>query len=115
MVPRLIIGAMSSGQHIEFNAEELRQKINLETGQLSWPELARHFAKGNVIVVDPALDLVEVAVQLCADNATQVGQWQAAGQIHRALDDDARSWDAGNSRFWSCVVAPWVLVQEIRD
>lgn len=104
---------MNSDQRIEFNAEELRQKVNLETGQLSWAELARYFARGHVVVVDPALDLVEVAVQICADNAVQIEAWRLAGQLHRALDDDARRWDAANSRFWSCVVAPWVLVQEI--
>lgn len=105
---------MSDEQRIEFNAEELRQKINLETGQLTWPELTRYFAKGNVVVVDPSLDLVEVAVQMCADNAARIEQWSNEGLLHRAQDDDAKRWNAQQSTFWSCVVAPWVLVQEIR-
>jgi hypothetical protein len=105
---------MSTGKHIEFNAEELRQKINLETGQLSWPELSRHFAKGIVIVVDPSLDLIEVAVQMCDDNAAQIEKWSNDGLLHRAQDEDARRWNEQQSTFWSCVVAPWLLVQEVR-
>jgi hypothetical protein len=105
---------MSDKQRIEFNAEELRQKINLETGQLTWSELARHFARGTVVVVDPSLDLIEVAVQMCADNAARIEQWHQEGLLHRAQDEDARHWNEQQSTFWTCVVAPWVLVQEIQ-
>ena len=36
---------MSDENRIEFNEEELRQKINLETGQLGWDELADQLAE----------------------------------------------------------------------
>ena len=36
---------------------EIEQKINLETAQISWHELQRFFASGNAIAVDPTLDL----------------------------------------------------------
>lgn len=103
---------MSDNSRLEFNEEELRQKINLETGRIGWQELARYFAKGYVVVVDPSLDLVDVAVKFCADNKAQFESWTHDGLIHRAQDDDARRWNENNSVFWSCVVAPWVLVQE---
>ncbi len=104
---------MSDENRIEFNEEELRQKINLETGQLDWDELARFFARGTVVVVDPSLDLIDVAVKFCADDKAQFETWSNAGLVHRALDEDARRWNVNSSRFWSCVVAPWILVQEI--
>ena len=103
---------MSDENHIAFNEQELRQKINLETGQLGWHELARHFAKGTVVVVDASLDLVDVAVKFCADDKAQFETWTNAGLVKRAQDDDARRWNDNNSVLWSCVVAPWVLVQE---
>lgn len=106
---------MTTGKRIEFNAEELRQKINLETGKLGWDELARHFAGGVVVVVSPALDLVDVAVKFCADDKAQFEAWTRDGLVHRARDEDARRWHANNTVFWSAVVAPWVLVQEIND
>lgn len=106
---------MSTEDHIEFNAEELRQKINLETGQIGWDELAPHFARGVVVVISPELDLVDVAVKFCADDKTQFEAWTRDGLVHRAMDEDARLWNKNNSLLWSAVVAPWVLVQEISD
>lgn len=104
---------MSDNERIELNEEELRQKINLETGQLSWQELQKHFAKGNVIIVKPELDLIDVAARFAEDDKAAVAQWIKAEDIKRALDDDARQWNERNSDFWTVVVAPWILVQEI--
>ena len=105
---------MSDENRIEFNEQELRQKINLETGKIGWDELARHFAKGTVVVISPKLDLIDVAVKFCADDKTQFEAWVKEGLIHRAMDEDARRWNEHNTVFWSSVVAPWVLVQEIQ-
>lgn len=95
-----------------FTAEELRQKINLETGCLSWPELQRHFARGVVIIVAGDLDLVEVARCFIQDDKPAVEQWLNAGSITHASDADAQRWHASQTGFWAVVIAPWVLVQE---
>ncbi len=101
-----------SDERIELNSEELRQKINLETGTIEWSELVRHFAKGNVVVIGRGLDLITVAECFAADDQTQVAAWIEQEEIARAQDDDARRWHEQNMEFWSVVVAPWVLVQE---
>lgn len=104
---------MTDNERIELNEEELRQKINLETGQLSWPELQKYFAKGNVIIVSRSLDLIDVAAKFAEDDKEAVAKWVAAEDIKRALDEDAKQWNERNSSFWTVVVAPWILVQEI--
>jgi hypothetical protein len=91
----------------------LRAKLNGETGRMDWPALARHFARGVVIKVEPGLDLVEVAVSLARDDKAAVEQWLATGGMARAGVEDARTWNDGHATFWAVVVAPWVLVQEI--
>lgn len=106
---------MSNDDPDQLNTEELRQKINLETGQLDWPELARHFARGVVVVISPSLDLIEVASAFSEDDKAQVENWVSEELIHRAMDTDAKRWESQKSRFWSAVVAPWVLVQEIKQ
>jgi hypothetical protein len=100
---------------VELNAEELRQKILLETAPMDWPELARWFARGVVVVAQPGLDLVEVAASLAENDQEHLQDWVEAGQIRRALDSDAKRWNAANQQFWAVVVAPWVLVQEFAD
>jgi len=96
-------------------SDELKTKLNLETGKLSWPELQRHFARGMVIVAGKELDLIEVAIKLTEDDKRQFESWVSARQVWRANDDDALQWQQSNPEFWSVVVSPWVLVQVISD
>lgn len=95
-------------------SEILRAKLNLETAQLPWPELERHFARGVVIKVTPGLDLVDAALHVAENNAATVETWLADGRIARAGMTDAEDWHARQPMFWAVVVAPWVLVQEAR-
>jgi hypothetical protein len=98
---------------INSDAELLRHKLNLESGKLTWPELERHYARGIVIVITAELELVEVAASFAEDKKDNVEKWMNTGQIHRANDDDAKHWNDSDPVFWSIVVAPWVLAQEI--
>jgi hypothetical protein len=91
----------------------LRAKLNLETAQLAWPELERHFARGVVIRVAASLDLVDAALQVAENNAPVVQQWLADGRLAKTELHDAEDWHARQPMFWAVVVAPWVLVQEV--
>ncbi len=94
-------------------SEILRAKLNLETAQIQWSELERHFARGDVVKVALGTDLVEAALNM-AENRTDVVQaWLADGRIARAQMSDAEDWHARKPLFWAVVVAPWVLVQEV--
>ena len=104
---------LNANGRVELNAEELRQKILLETARMDWPELARWFARGMVVIAKPGLDLVEAAACLAENDQARLRGWIEAGQVRRALDGDAKRWHAANQEFWAVVVAPWVLVQEI--
>jgi len=87
--------------------------LNNETGVIAWEELAKHFARGVVIRIAAELDLVEAGQAVLNDNAAVVEKWQAADQLRRASDSDARRWNEENTEFWAMVIAPWVIVQEI--
>ena len=91
----------------------LRAKLNLETAQLAWPELERHFARGVVIRVAAGIDLVDAALQVAENNTAAVQAWLADGRLAKAELADAEDWHARKPMFWAVVVAPWVLVQEV--
>ncbi|AAZ98107.1 conserved hypothetical protein [Thiobacillus denitrificans ATCC 25259] len=93
-------------------SEILRAKLNLETAQLAWPELERHFARGVVVKIAPGTDLVDAALQFAENNAAAIQAWLEDGRVARAELADAEDWHARQPRFWAVVVAPWVLVQE---
>ena len=92
-----------------------RGKINSETARIAWKELQRYFAGGFTLVVDPALDLVEVAYQMQQDNAEQIEQWMLGHQIRQVSNDEARRWYNDDAALWACVVKPWVLIQSLDD
>lgn len=64
-------------------SEILRAKLNLETAQLAWPELERHFARGVVIKVAPGMELVDAALSVAENNAATVEAWLAEGRPRR--------------------------------
>lgn len=92
---------------------EVQDLLNAQTGKLSWPELARHFARGVVVRVSVGQDLLKIAESLVGDQSDEIEQLFEQGLLRRASDDDAIGWQENNTEFWSVVVAPWVLVQEI--
>lgn len=92
--------------------ERLRATLNGETARFAWTELQRFFAAGTVIVVDDALDLIEVAVQIAKDNKGTVTQWLATGQLGQVSDVQAQSWLQADAALWTVVVKPWILVQQ---
>lgn len=93
---------------------DLRTRLNLETGKLLWPELERHFARGVVLAVVQEVDLIEVAHAMASDDKAALQTWLEAGLVARASEDQARDWHQRQAAFWAVVVAPWVLIQEVR-
>lgn len=92
--------------------EQLRYaKLNCETAQIAWKELERFFASGHVIHVDDALDLVDVAARVAADDAATISQWMNENRISKVNDEQARTWHDSDAQVWAVVVRPWILVQ----
>ena len=94
--------------------EELRARLNAETGKLMWPELERHFARGVVIKVANDVDLIEVAMRVIGDDKAVVAEWMEQGKIGHPSMEDAKEWVERQPAFWAVVVSPWVLIQEFK-
>ncbi|MBK1886465.1 MULTISPECIES: DUF2288 domain-containing protein [Marinobacter] len=99
---------MSSSQ----NNDETKAKLNLETSRIRWHELQTYYARGQIVRVGQALDLLDVACELTADNRALFEQWLANGDVGDVSPDLARTWYDRNTELWAVVVAPWVLVQD---
>ncbi len=95
--------------------DELRSKLNTQTGKVLWPEIQRHFARGVVLVVDAQADLIEIAVHVIHDNQVVVEDLLSSGELKKASIENARLWQKSDPLFWAIVVAPWVLVQKINE
>ncbi|WP_372591919.1 DUF2288 domain-containing protein [Guyparkeria sp.] len=83
-----------------------------QTAKADWEELERFFAKGQIVKVDGAIDLVDVAMAMVRDRAERFKTWQEAGQVAPLDTDTARRWAGGEATLWAVVTPPWILVQE---
>ena len=93
--------------------QELAARLNRETAKIPWAELQRFYARGELILVDKAMDLIQVACQISLDNKEVLQQWLNQGQVTKANDQHALEWQERQPYLWAVVVAPWVLVQEV--
>ena len=93
----------------------LRREYHGQTARIHWHDLQTHYARGSVVHVADALNLVEVAVQLGLDNTAQFQSWIEAGDVAAVNDDQALAWFETNEELWAVVAAPWVLVQRPRS
>tara|TARA_R110001592_G_scaffold363398_2_gene688059 strand:- start:128886 stop:129224 length:339 start_codon:yes stop_codon:yes gene_type:complete len=90
----------------------LRREYLSQTAGIHWHDLQTWYARGSVIRVDGAMNLVEVAVQLGLDNTAQFKQWITEGSIVPVDDEQALAWYETNQEMWAVVAPPWVLVQQ---
>src|SRR5512139_3220307 len=89
----------------------LRDEYAGQLAPIRWHELQTYFAHGSVIAVAPALELLEVAVQLGMDNTACFSRWIERGDIAPVSDTQAQTWYDDDATLWAVVAAPWVLVQ----
>ncbi|VTS64728.1 Uncharacterized conserved small protein [Streptococcus dysgalactiae subsp. equisimilis] len=70
------------------------------------------FARGALLQVDAALDLVEVAAALAEDDREKVAAWLAGGGLGKVEEAAAKDFLERDPPLWAVVVAPWVVIQE---
>ena len=92
--------------------QTLINRLNSETAKISWLELQKHSAAGNVLGVAPGADLIKVAIALYQDNAAQIRTWLGDQTVFEIADQHAMQWYENQTILWALVIPPFVLVQE---
>lgn len=93
---------------------DLREELAASLDEAEWEWLKPHVQRDSVVVVAPALDLVDVGVALASDNVSTVQHWLSEELIGKPSLDQRQSWDSDRTkRFTALIVQPFVLVQEI--
>lgn len=90
----------------------LYAKLLGETAPITWQELQPFFARGALLWVDGAQDLVEVALAVAEDDQAKVAAWLQADLLAKVEEARAEDLLARDPQLWAVVVAPWVLIQE---
>ncbi|QKZ03430.1 MULTISPECIES: DUF2288 domain-containing protein [Pseudomonas] len=93
----------------------LYAKLLGETAVIGWQELQPFFARGALLWVEPALDLVAAAEAVATDDGAKVKQWMDAGLLAKVSESQALDCVERDPTLWAVVVSPWVLIQERAD
>ena len=87
-------------------------KLLGETAIIEWKALERFWAKGDLIWVDPSLDLITVA-QAMAENQTETfAGWRDAGTVGALSAEQALDLQERDPQIWAVVVSPFIVIQE---
>ncbi len=90
----------------------MREHITKTLGDVHWSDLRAHLARDAVIIVDDALDLVDVGVALASNDVSTVDAWIRAGKLQKPTAEDLTRWSLdANVRFPAAVVQPFVLIR----
>lgn len=94
--------------------QDLRAELAELVDQAEWEWLMPHAQRDAVVIVDPALDLLDVGVAIASDNVTAVQRWISEQQISKPSPQQLSDWSTDRTRrFNALIVQPYVLVQNL--
>ncbi len=75
-----------------------------------------HAKRDAVVLVNPALDLIEVGLAISTDNVLAVQRWIQEAMLVKPTNEQLSDWNHDTSKkFNTLIVQPYVLVQEPMD
>ncbi len=78
-----------------------------------WHDLKQHLERDAIIVVDPHLDLGQVATDVAQDRASTIQQWITQKLLGKPSSVQIETWNANPTKeFQFLIVQPYVLIQE---
>ena len=93
--------------------QDLRAELAESLDEAEWDWLKPHVQRDAVVVVDRALDLLDVGVALANDDVVSVQHWISEQLIRKPSQEQLSDWNGDQTkRFQALIVQPYVLVQE---
>lgn len=89
------------------------EKLEKYSGNVDWSYLRPHFQAGNLIYVDPSLDLKAAGLAFAHDDQGQVRQWLKSGDLVQPCELHAEHWENEKTEFRAMIVRPFILAQPI--
>ena len=92
-------------------SSELRETLAETLGEAPWSMLEAHVKRDGVILVDPGLELLTVAVAIAEDDGAAVSGWMREGRLTKPDAQAVELLSSDPDRQWSfAIVQPFVLV-----
>lgn len=92
--------------------QELREELEKMVDEAEWDWLIPHAQRDAVVLVDPALNLVDVGVAIANDQVAIVQDWIMTAKLQKPSQQQLSDWGQDRSRrFNALIVQPYVLIQ----
>ncbi len=92
---------------------DIKTQLNHEIAPMDWETIIPHVKRDAVIIVDPNLDLIEVATAIAEDQVQAVQHWIDEALIHKPNEADLSHWNHDlQKQFQTLIVQPFVLIQD---
>ncbi|MGB7443140.1 MAG: DUF2288 family protein [Coleofasciculaceae cyanobacterium] len=93
--------------------QDIKKELANSLDEAAWSWLIPHAKSDALIVVNEALDLLEVGVAIASDDVLSVQHWISEQLVHKPLPNQLAEWNSNqNKRFDALIVQPYVLVKE---
>ena len=89
------------------------EKLEKYSGEVDWGYLKPHFKAGNLIYVDPSLDLKFAGLAFAKDDQIQVKKWLQCGDLVQPCELHAEYWEKEKTRFQATIVRPFILARPL--
>lgn len=89
------------------------EKLEKYSGEVDWSYLRPHFEAGNMIYVDPCLDLKQAGLAFTNDDQQIVKKWLKSGDLIKPCELHAKHWEQEKTQFKAMIVRPFILAQPI--
>lgn len=89
------------------------EKLEKYSGEVDWSYLKPHYDAGNMIYVDPSLDLKAAGLAFANDDQTQVKAWLKSGDLVQPCNLHADHWEQSKTQFTAMIVRPFILAQPV--
>lgn len=89
------------------------EKLEKYSGPVDWCYLRPHFEAGNLVYVDPGLDLHAAGLAFTRDDRKQVRSWLKCGDLVQPCPLHAKHWEKENTQFTAMIVRPFILAQPV--
>ena len=93
------------------DASSLAAKFSEDLAEITWSDIKPHAQRDAVIVVDRALNMIDVGVAIASDRADQVQHWIDEALVQKPNSEQLSIWNAEPTLiFDALIVQPYVLI-----
>ena len=89
------------------------EKIDKFTGEVDCSYIKPHYKTGNLLYVDPAVDLRKIALAFAEDNKVFVENCLKSGDIVHPCDLHFEHWEKTKATFRVTIIRPFILAQGV--